>query len=1580
MENDDSPRAVRARKRKSIGALPSSDILFEKENTESAITGLGAKSNVGAKKSRSKSLGPGGLAALREGTGNQRKDLPLIKSILKPTIPISPPKAIPPRTTKPGTPRKGRPPGSPNKNSPKKGSTSPFKGAGNVQNGLQNRPDPFDDAASKETPEAQLTRELEEKTKAAAREAEKKAILEKRDARRKSMANRRVSFAPEATLHTWDLVETGEDATTSSEATNSTRRASSLSNMTGTSFPGTPNSGHLLGDPEPPSTPPEQVEEPTPTASPAHQRDLHQKKRRRSSGIPPMNFNNPDDFSSSPTSMAGSDDASPSVLMEVDEDDNSSSSDEGDLIETESPSGGDRDVDLTGRSIASDSSDGHSSTSSSKRLNDRLRQAAQLAGLAPDDQDRNGEMTMELADDDITASFKPWAAARSTNEGLNAADLTSHQDQENMNPFSPAFKANLEAHNAVEEQDDQTMDFTQVGGGILSAPPTDASPKPGRRKSVIPKRRQSENRRRSSGGSSAMGDETTDFTMALGGVQETLQPSAEVDEVETEDENEDLTMEFTAAVGGLINQAAPSQKVTPPPAENQNQEFPLQATDRRMSSSSVTDDGEMEMTAAVGGILDSITEHTEPSEDGTFAMDITAAVGAILPNDLKPETKSLAKQLMESETDHGQLTRSPAHERSPSRIPPPESSKQRSSLGHSTTRASEFGSPSVAVAQNRRPATRRSVGRNSVTPKGKPRQSTTPMQKPATPSKQMTPRTARPETPSKTPPSRNIAMRTASPKKLFRTEIEKQSEASPQSLAPSFDFALDAKTRLAMPSINTTPKARRTSGLGIDREGLGSPRLATIFDRRASIGDTSASFTPQGAATTGVRFEDPRAMELEIEQERMEDERRESGRNILQHEADFQDPEEENVTANLKDLIQSMTPKKNKMRGRKSLAVGGARGILGKRPAELDDQEESDDNHTPKRLKGQSRSPVKSIKLPNPPSKAETTGRLGKVPRFSLGLVSGNNAGLESPTTEEAPASPVKVATTPKGQNRFKNVNPHGSAAKSPVSFGAKLADQKHEVEEVPEVEDRIHLQDFLNLTSIRFMELTTTKRRHTLALNGAADDSIRVDGSNDQLHVNGPRDLESCIIAGVCTVPMLELYQHSCRELKRYIAEGRSIVREIEVDTYEDQPLLFREYITATPDVRVIMDTQFKNVKTHARLLSKAMWYEWRTKLLDGLKEGLIRIGEGLMEDDRILTKQESLLEPVVPGLVEEEERLEGEVQELQAKADELADCDQEELKTAREELAGAEEEVDANTRLLEELQEQLRLQEEELESLIDRKDICITDIKEADKVSETCRGWSNAEVSALKANVDALEASSGWTITSTSGPSMTLTYNRTLALFLTPSAFQTTAEKTNPNAQNSPISLTYIADDESNLSSTSSSPAELSTTLRFFLQYLRAYLHSLSQPSTPISSVLKHISETWTVAIHLESEIRRLNLSHMSEARIVADEAIEIRTMILMKEKRMKVDVCWTIDVSNCSASTNGTTRKPSGVLDGVKMDVNVSVVYGETGLNEAKMGDFVRGKLGKRIGEGEAGKWASAVRDLEVKLRGRVKKGVA
>jgi kinetochore protein Spc7/SPC105 len=255
-----------------------------------------------------------------------------------------------------------------------------------------------------------------------------------------------------------------------------------------------------------------------------------------------------------------------------------------------------------------------------------------------------------------------------------------------------------------------------------------------------------------------------------------------------------------------------------------------------------------------------------------------------------------------------------------------------------------------------------------------------------------------------------------------------------------------------------------------------------------SIGESAESFTPVQFTGKRVIFDDPGEMEKELDKE-MKEEDKENRRKIPKRGANG-----EEATLTLREMIDSLSPKRNPLSGRKSLHVGSARGILGKRPIELDDKEEEEEERDGvKRLKGHN-SPVKNIRM------TRSTRR-----SMEQAFVSG------TPSTSDAATN---AATTPRGQGRFKDVDNDG------VYHGVDFEENKPEHDgeglKVDGADGRIHLQDFLNMTSIRFMELTTSKRRQTqmpTALDDGADDL----------------SLERCVVSAACAVPMLSLYQHVC-------------------------------------------------------------------------------------------------------------------------------------------------------------------------------------------------------------------------------------------------------------------------------------------------------------------------------------------------------------------------------------------------------------------------------------------------------------------
>ena len=1483
---------------------------------------------------------------------------------MKPTVPLTPPKAIPSfeasRKKSPGTVL--------NKASSRKSggedllidfsTPAPTTTTGTIA-GSENLADPFSPLRGKSPGGAKVPLpegENEEAAAARQREAEekrneaKKAILEQREARRKSMANRRVSFAPEATLHTWNVVELAEDSTTSSSS-NSTRRQSSITTAQ------SPVPDVVSSDP--PSTPPAQVEEPLVKASPAHQRDLHQKKRRRrSSGIPPMNFNNPDDeadLSSSP--FSGSSAAGESSPVAVDE-----------SINSDDDSDDDNDTamsidDITAQSgMSVDSSTGSS-------LEERLAAAANHAGTRGIGYDENGEdESMEVATGTVTNAFKPWA---------NQSNGVTHdlQDQENINPFSPAFKAQLVAkgkETATQEDEgtqEMSMDVTAAVGGIV--PQTKQSPSKGRRKSVaFSRRRSSVARRRSSGDASVIEeDETMELTTMGGGIIQHSPGSPFVTD-DPVDEDEEMTMEFTNVVGGVL-----SKQVA--------QEVPASARRESLESTgleSASMDETMEMTAAIGGILAPIEEQTEPiTEDGdTQVMDVTSAMGAILPSDLNTTSKTRARQLMEHETDSGQLDSSPFQERTA----PVSPHMLKSALPDhvSTSVASETGSPSLAMkprlSGRRTPATRQ-----STTPKSAP--AGTPVKaastKIATPTKQVTPQASRPETPEKTPIMSNVTFyRSASPKKLFKAEMKaKSSPASAQKPEKKGLFSQDAETGAHTPSIVLAPKPhqhlrRRSSGLGIDKDGLGSPRISNILDRRGSIGENAQLFVPDPIASRGVRFDDPKAIEEQIDAEREEDVRRESGRFVMEQEADGQQ-DDENATLNLKEMIQSMTPKKNKLKGRKSLHVGAAKGLLGKRPVELDIEEDEAES-TPKRLKAIEiqTSPVKKIHLPAPPSRAETTGRVTRAKRRSLEETTGNITPSLRKSTIKADAG----AESPQQQGRFKDPSIDPTAAR-PTSFEDKLDNVvgalDAEVVQVQQagaqqvVEEKIHLQDFLNMTNIHFMELNTTKRRQTIAPTMLSTGATAKDGKQ--------ASLTECVVAATTTLPLLELYQHACRELKSYISSGRRIIRSIEQETFEEQPPLFREYLDARPDVRMVMDNQFRNGKVNARLQSKAGWYAWRSQLVDGLRGGLENIKAGMAADASQIASQEAMLEKVLPGLEQRQVELEEEEQMLQKRKFELESEDHEALRAARLRLMRLESELAHKNDAYEQLQREIQDKETTLSDAAELKSEFQAQIEEAERVQEECRGVSLKDVKVWKTKVEEIEHTSGWKIISAeededyseaNGPALTMLYKDSLRLFFYPGAFQVNPQenrrRSKPRASttpsSAPISLTYSPPLDDDYSTTPDLPTEK----RFTLQFLRSQLHALSaRPKGTITplTLLNLVKNGWDLTAKITEEIRLLSIMGVTSVAILGDETLGMKTTLLLPSGKGRVDVSF-----NTHVSTNGADQNKIGV------SVDVQTIYGVvTGLLEKKK-DKVLEALAKEI-EGKnvgMGSWVGAVRGFE------------
>ncbi|KAI0976574.1 hypothetical protein F4678DRAFT_413790 [Xylaria arbuscula] len=1442
------------RPRKSTGHSPVRKRM-EKENiTVDLASSLAG--NASRKKSRSKSIGPGGLDVLKSGSGNRRVSLaapsrPPPRSILKPTMPQLP--EIPPHKSK-GPSRKSPP------------STT-------VQ-GLEKLPNPFqnDDSSSSSGTKVALRTEEEQQAAAKEREERERAELEKeikdrREARRKSLANRRVSFAAEATLHTFHDIEYMQDSTTS---TDSTRRASSLTAQPTPSAEAT----------DPPSTPPEKAEDFIPD-SPEDQRNLHQKNRRRSSGI--SDYNHQDDLTLA-SSIYSSDSEATEGVTEVHED-------------IGSDSGSDSDADgvtmdlvdeMTGTSVASAMSARSAFTDGG---DDTLDDALRLAT-------RRAETQRIDDEEEVIPSFgwvkKPGQKSLGHTHELRSLPDSTHDDHEETAAMdmeiTTAVGGIITSGDDDLQEEELSMDVTRAFGGILPS--------------------QSQARIGGLGadggsGDNSVEDATMEFTTAIGGIRNGFHAN---DPTEN-DEDEDLSMELTTVMGGVVS--APKSKFA-------KRKMSL----ARHHALAGNDEATMDMTVGLGRLMP--TEDEDENEDVTMGMDMTTAVGKIINESSPARSQTEARQIMEQEVNvpDGDDTSEPSSKDDPSDM-------------NATKHIAETESPGLLPFRGK--GLRRSTGRRaSETPKGKSPVRHALASKPTTRSTPDLPSTPQLSSPIRTPTSLPPQRRSPSPSKTApNSAISTPGSATRRSVKSSI-FHRNSSTGITTPQIVLTPQKRQLSGIGADRSGLGSPKVTAILDRRGSIGDTAGPFVPR-EDFRAVSFAEPRITEDELDWEHRQ------GLDKNNALGGGAENDEENSTATLKDMISSMTPKKNLLKGRKSLHVGSASGLLGKRPAELDDDDDDDDDYDRdgvKRLKNHQSSPVKNVRLRAPPSKEETTGRGIRYPEKTLDF--GNFGGSMTSALVLSPSKERNLVSSPQGNGHLKGV-----LSDQPTStFTFHDAGPLINLEGRDGDGEHIHLQDFLNMTSIRFMELTTTKRRHTQAPSTQKDILRREEGLS----------LERCVTAGACTVPMLELYQHSCRELKKYISEGRRIVREIETETFEENPPLFKEYITATPEFKTLMDNQFKNVKTHARLLSKAMWYEWRMKLQDGLKEGLDKISDGMAADEKLLQKQLALLNSSLPRLIQQSESLTTEHEDLEAVARELADCDPEDLQATRAELVHVDSDIEMKKRKIEELRKQMVETEANIETMTQRKQSCVADIAEAEKEREECRGWSSNEINSLKARVDELETRHGWAISGLAGTTISMIYEREIELDFAVSSSR------RGNLSDSQIGLRYIAAN-GDREARSPSPEK-----EFFVQCIRDHVRGMAQAQTKIHAMLGVVSGAWKKASHVEANVRLLNCTFPTHVTRASNSSIAIRCTLLLAPLETKVEIILGLQGQH--------TR------DGLQVSITpqARVVYGEN-FKIDKVAEYLETRIGTLVtteGEhGEAESWSDIIVELHERLLARGRK---
>ena len=502
-------------------------------------------------------------------------------------------------------------------------------------------------------------------------------------------------------------------------------------------------------------------------------------------------------------------------------------------------------------------------------------------------------------------------------------------------------------------------------------------------------------------------------------------------------------------------------------------------------------------------------------------------------------------------------------------------------------------------------------------------------------------------------------------------------------------------------------------------------------------------------------------------------------------------------------------------------------------------------------------------------------------PEFGSGLVKGTDIRVSmlkdkiqsltprKPASIESPkASPLKRKfTTPQKTPQRSLIAPSVSRPVTPAARGSSAT------------LDPIELNEFLKMTGISFLTgLSTTRRRETFVMP-AQTDAEDVD------------PFVAKVLEENFTMPMLEMYQHSCRELTRYITEGRAMCEEIESDMNEQNPEIFDTYRRASPAEKRDLETTFKDMKTTARLSAKGVWYVWRENLLSNVLVPL-RNNVSVLEKEKL--RLDALEADVLPRLA----RAQADYEDVKAKVEVMlkeedayesydhdgaaqllrlaAEIDEELQATESKQLAIQQSEADLDARITQ-LEAEIAHEESSLEVL--------------EREAANNRGFSADEITELDARYAQLTQQTGYAITRVTDCEITMTLLDSLHVSFP--------------FDGSRFSYEVLVDNDS------------------IKQY---YLTRLMLDCTSIRETLTALRRHWTFVLAQCQRITQVTKLHPTTISINSDDNLAVTSTVLLPT-RVKFHVTWTWTP-----------------IEETPM-VEVSVVYG--GLDPLKLADHIRSK---------------------------------
>ncbi|KAJ3547716.1 hypothetical protein NM688_g5373 [Phlebia brevispora] len=298
-----------------------------------------------------------------------------------------------------------------------------------------------------------------------------------------------------------------------------------------------------------------------------------------------------------------------------------------------------------------------------------------------------------------------------------------------------------------------------------------------------------------------------------------------------------------------------------------------------------------------------------------------------------------------------------------------------------------------------------------------------------------------------------------------------------------------------------------------------------------------------------------------------------------------------------------------------------------------------------------------------------------------------------------------------------------------------------HEADEMYTGEEpSISVEQFFQMTGIRFMDELTAPRRSTIH-PGQLRQNRRRSLTSSHSEEAEPVPLAEFMSAMAVDVPQLELYSVLANELNAWIEQSKQICRQAEEDSIKFTPALFREFAEADESEKADLVHQLKLIKANNIGAAKSQWYDWKSQWTGQLQNSAAEAFSNLEGDAKVLEDIIKQAQTMLPDLRAEFEQAAHELEKEEADVAELQNSDKDYLNELKVSIAEQDVELQAFRANVAEADAKLKRLNEKLAEIEAQKQENNAAIAQAERIVHIQTESTSSEVFRLREELDALQ-----------------------------------------------------------------------------------------------------------------------------------------------------------------------------------------------------------------------------------------------